>query len=104
MTETKKPTGLLNRKTSNFDPKESYNQGERIPPAKKESKSKEKKEFKNQKASIKLSNQSKHELEALMKLTNTKFHYEIIDLLVDRYIENELTPEQKRKFKILLDL
>lgn len=104
MAETKKPAGLLNRKTSNFDPKESYNHGERIPPAKQESRGKEKREFKNQKGSIKISNQSKQELEALMKLTNTKFHYEIIDLLVDRYIENELTPEQKRKFKVLLDL
>lgn len=39
-----------------------------------------------------------------MKLTNTKFAYEIIDLLIDRYVENELTAEQKRKFKLLTEM
>lgn len=62
------------------------------------------KKFKNQQGSIKISNQSKEELEALMKLTNTKYVYEIIDLLIDRYVENEMTPEQKRKFKLLTDI
>lgn len=98
MVEIKKGAGLLNRKTSNFDPINSY------APSKQESRNVEKKEFKNQKGSIKISNQSKKELEALMKLTNTKFHYEVIDLLIDRYIENELTSEQKSKFNILVDL
>ncbi|EJQ14711.1 hypothetical protein IE5_05674 [Bacillus cereus BAG3X2-2] len=61
----------------------------------------EKKKFKNQQGSIKVSNESKVELEALMKITNKKFAHEIINLLIDNYVEKELTAEQKMKFKLL---
>lgn len=64
----------------------------------------EKKNFKNQKGSIKISSQSKEKLEALNKLTNTKYAHEIIDLLIKSYVENELTSDQKRKFELLTDL
>ncbi|MBG0964146.1 hypothetical protein [Bacillus sp. SRB1LM] len=64
----------------------------------------EKKNFKNQQGSIKISSQSKEKLEALNKLTNTKYAHEIIDLLIKSYVENELTSEQKRKFELLTDL
>lgn len=119
--------GLLGRKKSNFEPTEPYvpEQGQavvenkEVPAAPSQPKTEEKqvdrkekrsettepkKKFKNQQGSIKISNQSKEELEVLMKLTNTKFTYEIIDLLIDRYVENELTPEQKRKFKLLTEM
>jgi len=119
--------GLLGRKKSNFEPTEPYvpEQGQavvennEVPAApsqpkteekqetrkeKRNEKAESKKKFKNQQGSIKISNQSKEELEVLMKLTNTKFTYEIIDLLIDRYVENELTPEQKRKFKLLTEV
>lgn len=119
--------GLLGRKKSNFEPTEPYvpEQGQavvennEVPAAPSQPKNEEKqvdrkekrnettepkKKFKNQQGSIKISNQSKEELEVLMKLTNTKFTYEIIDLLIDRYVENELTPEQKRKFKLLTEI
>ncbi|PER24667.1 hypothetical protein CN490_22960 [Bacillus cereus] len=119
--------GLLGRKKSNFEPTEPYvpEQGQavvennEVPSAPSQSKTEEKqvtrkekrnektepkKKFKNQQGSIKISNQSKEELEVLMKLTNTKFTYEIIDLLIDRYVENELTPDQKRKFKLLTEV
>lgn len=119
--------GLLGRKKSNFEPTEPYvpEQGQAVVennevPAtpsqpkteekqvtrtdKRNEKTESKKKFKNQQGSIKISNQSKEELEVLMKLTNTKFAYEIIDLLIDRYVENELTPEQKRKFKLLTEI
>ncbi|QWH75510.1 hypothetical protein EXW59_01230 (plasmid) [Bacillus mycoides] len=124
-----KTPGLLGRQKSNFEPTEPYvpEQGqatlenkevaatitpsppktEEKPTSRKEKrieKTEPKKKFKNQQGSIKISNQSKEELEVLMKLTNTKFNYEIIDLLIDRYVENELTPEQKRKFKLLTEL
>jgi len=55
----------------------------------------QKKKFKNQQGSIKVSNESKVELEALMKITNKKFAHEIIDLLINNYVEKELTVEQK---------
>ncbi|MGN5653453.1 hypothetical protein [Bacillus sp. Brlt_9] len=119
--------GLLGRKKSNFEPTEPYvpQQGQAVvennevpaTPAqpkteekqvtrkeKRNEKTEPKKKFKNQQGSIKISNQSKEELEVLMKLTNTKFTYEIIDLLIDRYVENELTAEQKRKFKLLTEM
>ncbi|MDA1974284.1 hypothetical protein PDL13_26800 [Bacillus cereus] len=64
----------------------------------------EKKNFKNQQGSIKISSQSKEKLEALNKLTNTKYAHEIIDILIKSYVENELTSDQKRKFELLTDL
>ncbi len=36
-----------------------------------------------------------------MKLTNRQYAHEIINLLINRYVENELTLEQKREFKLL---
>ncbi|WP_377863346.1 hypothetical protein [Bacillus sp. R86525] len=122
-----KTPGLLGRKKSNFEPTKPYvpeqgqatvenNEVADVPSQpkteekqvsrkeKRSEKTEPKKKFKNQQGSIKISYQSKEELEVLMKLTNTKFNYEIIDLLIDRYVENELTPEQKRKFKLLTEL
>ncbi|WP_242248943.1 hypothetical protein [Bacillus cereus group sp. BfR-BA-01523] len=122
-----KTPGLLGRKKSNFEPTEPYvpeqgqatvdtNEVAAIPSQpkteekqvsrkeKRIEKTEPQKKFKNQQGSIKISNQSKEELEVLMKLTNTKFNYEIIDLLIDRYVENELTPDQKRKFKLLTEI
>ncbi|EJR93697.1 MULTISPECIES: hypothetical protein [Bacillus] len=118
--------GLLGRKKSNFDPTEPYipnedsvvtKSGEDTPtfPPKneqeqvnqqeqKKEQTPEKKKFKNQQGSIKISSQSKEELGALMKLTNTKYAHEIIDLLIHHYVENQLTPEQKRKFKLLTEI
>ncbi|MGE6504401.1 hypothetical protein ACQKF0_29650 [Bacillus wiedmannii] len=64
----------------------------------------DKKKFKNQQGSIKVPNESKEELEALMKITNRKFAHEIIDLLIKNYVEKELTTEQKIKFKLLTEI
>jgi hypothetical protein len=44
------------------------------------------------------------ELGTLMKLTIKKYTHEIIDLLIHYYVENQLTPEQKRKFKLLTEI
>ncbi|PEE37781.1 hypothetical protein [Bacillus pseudomycoides] len=118
--------GLLGRKKSNFDPTDPYIPNEdsvvtkndentpTFPPIneekqvtqqeKEKEQTPEKKKFKNQQGSIKISSQSKDELGALMKLTNKKYAHEIIDLLINRYVENELTPEQKMKFKILTEI
>lgn len=64
----------------------------------------EKKKFKNQQGSIKVPSESKEELEALMKIANKKFAHEIIDLLIQSYVEKELTTEQKMKFKLLTEI
>ena len=85
-----------------FSPKneqEQVNQQE-----KKKEQTPEKKTFKNQQGSIKISSQLKEELGALLKLTNKKYAHEIIDLLIHHYVENQLTPEQKRKFKLLTEI
>ncbi|EXL18956.1 hypothetical protein X844_0027 [Listeria monocytogenes Lm_1823] len=47
--------------------------------------------------------QTKEELQALKTITKTKFDYEIIDLLIDTYVNNELAPEQRRKFKAMTE-
>lgn len=121
-----KTPGLLGRTKGNFKPEDPYiknedpvvtkdnennppspTKNEQKPVTQKEKKKElepEKKKFKNQQGSIKISSQSKEELEALMKLTNTKYAHEIIDLLIDRYVENELTSAQKRKFKLLTEI
>ncbi|AIK35314.1 hypothetical protein COM13_27560 [Bacillus pseudomycoides] len=93
-----KTPGLLVRKKSNFNPTDPYipNEDSVVTP--------EKKKFKNQQGSIKISSQSKEELGALMKLTNKKYAHEIIDLLIHHYVENQLTPEQKKKFKLLTEI
>ncbi|PGA96611.1 hypothetical protein [Bacillus wiedmannii] len=110
MTEPKK-IGLLSRK--NFTPEQSYQSPEETQEiektkvkiqAEEQKNATEKKAFKNQQGSIKISNQSKEELEALMKITNTKYNYEIIDLLIDWYVEKELTPTQRKKFKLLTEI
>ncbi|PGW32536.1 hypothetical protein COE04_21470 [Bacillus cereus] len=44
------------------------------------------------------------ELGTLMNLTIKKYTHEIIDLLIHHYVENQLTPEQKRKFKLLTEI
>ncbi|HEM1209565.1 TPA: hypothetical protein U0W19_002934, partial [Listeria monocytogenes] len=59
--------------------------------------------FKNQAGTIKTSMQTKEELQALKTITKTKFDYEIIDLLIDTYVNNELAPEQRRKFKAMTE-
>jgi uncharacterized FlaG/YvyC family protein len=111
MAEPKKKIGLLSRKI--FTPEQSYQSPEETQEIEKQSENtrartkktkKKKKAFKNQQGSIKISNQSKEELEALMKITNTKYNYEIIDLLIDWYVEKELTPAQKKKFKLLTEI
>ncbi|WP_025151390.1 hypothetical protein [Bacillus sp. H1a] len=118
--------GLLGRKKSNFNPIDPYIPNEdpvvtkseentpTFPPIneekqvtqqeKKKEQTPEKKTFKNQQGSIKISGQSKEELGALMKLTNKKYAHEIIDLLIHHYVENQLTPEQKKKFKLLTEI
>ncbi|MFJ8417146.1 hypothetical protein ACQKNN_26885 [Bacillus paramycoides] len=121
-----KTPGLLGRTKGNFKPEDPYvknedpivlKDNENTPPSPTKNEQKQvtqkekgkeqepnKKKFKNQQGSIKISSQSKEELEALMKLTNTKYAHEIIDLLIDRYVENELTSAQKRKFKLLTEI
>ena len=55
----------------------------------------------NQTANIKVSNKTKKDLDTLMQLTNHKFTYEMIETLLDYYVENNLESDKKRAFKTL---
>lgn len=58
----------------------------------------------NQYAQIKISKSLKDELEAIKIIEKTKFDYELLQLLVDSYVRNELSPSNRKKFKLLLEL
>lgn len=59
--------------------------------------------YDNQAYQMKVSAKLKEEINALKNITKTKFDYEILELLIDSYNKNELTPTQRRKFKALTD-
>lgn len=59
---------------------------------------------KNQDANIKVSQQTKNQLDLLMKLTDHSFGYEMIEYLIDNYVENNLDNDKKRAFKALSSL
>ncbi|AOA04206.1 hypothetical protein CKN99_11720 [Carnobacterium maltaromaticum] len=56
---------------------------------------------KNQNANLKLSQDTKNELDLLIKLTDHKFGYEMVETLIDYYVENALDNDKKRAFKTL---
>ncbi|WP_088816437.1 hypothetical protein [Listeria goaensis] len=111
---THKGRGLLNtakRVPGNFQPTQAYNDQSKLsnePTSEsnikqRSSTTKKSLKFKNQEGTIKTSFQTKEELQALKNITKTKFDYEVIDLLIDTYVNNELTPEQRRKFKAMTE-
>lgn len=59
-----------------------------------------KKSFKNQKATIKLSSETKKDLDVLKSMEKIKFDYEIIQLLADAYVRS-LSTEDQRRFTVL---
>lgn len=59
---------------------------------------------KNQNANLKLSQDTKNELDLLIKLTDHKFGYEMVETLIDYYVENALDNDKKRAFKTLSSL
>lgn len=62
------------------------------------------KTFDNQKSNLKVSIQIKQEIDILIKLTHNKFTYEMIEEMIDSYVNNELTDDQQRAFKSLSKL
>lgn len=95
----KKPTGLI--KNTKIIPNQSANNtGNTVTTPKKQKKA----VAKNQDANIKVSRQTKNQIDILMKLTENKFAYEMIDTMIDNYVENSLDPDKKRAFKTLSNL
>lgn len=58
----------------------------------------------NQTANIKVSNNTKKDLDTLMQLTDHKFAYEMLETLIDYYVEHNLESDKKRAFKTLSSL
>lgn len=55
----------------------------------------------NQQRNIKISVDTKKQLDILLKFSNHKFAYELIDSMIDVYVEHALDNDQKRAFKTL---
>lgn len=98
-TNKKKPTGLI--KNTKITPTQPANtvqlKTEQIKKAKKPV-------VKNQDANIKVSRQTKNQIDILMKLTDNKFSYEMIETMIDNYVETSLDADKKRAFKTLSSL
>jgi hypothetical protein len=58
----------------------------------------------NQQRNIKISIDTKKQIDILMKFSNHKFAYELIDSMIDVYVEHALDNDQKRAFKTLSKL
>ena len=69
-----------------------------------EVKKQKQKVVKNQDSNIKVSRKTKEELEILMKLTENRFAYEMIESMIDSFVEGNLDNDQKRAFKTLASL
>ncbi|BAO08728.1 hypothetical protein [Enterococcus mundtii] len=101
MTDTnkKRPTGLI--KNTKITPNQSADNVQII---KKETKKTKNPVVKNQDANIKVSRQTKDQIDILMKLTDNKFSYEMIEAMIDHYVETSLDADKKRAFKTLSNL
>lgn len=102
MTEPKRGRGLV-RPQINIDP-----QTESEPVVLEEKKVVEENrkttDYANQKAQIKLSEGLKNECNAIKQIFKKKYDYEVLELLIDSFVESEMTPSQKKTFKTLKDL
>ncbi|HIB1894437.1 hypothetical protein [Enterococcus faecium] len=95
----KRPTGLIkNTKITPTQPADT------VQIKKDQIKKTKKTVVKNQDANIKVSRQTKDQIDILMKLTDNKFAYEMIETMIDNYVETALDADKKRAFKTLSSL
>ncbi|MGL9743298.1 hypothetical protein [Enterococcus sp. DIV1368c] len=101
MTDTnkKRPTGLI--KNTKITPNQS---ADSVQAVKKQTRKAKNPVVKNQDANIKVSRQTKDQIDILMKLTDNKFSYEMIEAMIDHYVETSLDADKKRAFKTLSNL
>lgn len=100
----------LNRTAGNVEPQKSYNNktdinqmAENIKKREEVKKEKNSKKSNNQKATIKVSSEIKAKMEAQKQIEGIKFDYELIDILLERNLEN-YSARDKNKYEILLDI
>jgi uncharacterized protein YpiB (UPF0302 family) len=58
----------------------------------------------NQQSNIKVSLNTKQQIDILLKFSSHKFAYELIDSMIDNYVDTALDVDQKRAFKTLSKL
>lgn len=54
---------------------------------------------KNQRKTLKVSSQTKKELEELKRYLQVEYNYEVIQFLIDDYVTSQLSPSEKVRFK-----
>lgn len=69
-----------------------------------EKKSNKKSQLINQQKNIKVSNKTKEEIDVLLNLTNHKYAYELIETLIDNYVENALDNDQRRAYRTYIKI
>lgn len=53
----------------------------------------------NQRKTLKVSPQTKAEIEELKRYLKMGYNYEVIQFLIDDYVDDHLSPSEKRRFK-----
>lgn len=93
--------GLLERKVEGaISPTQKFEADASINIVKPEKK--QKNQFKNQKVTLKISDEIKTSLEAIKVLHKLKFDYEAIQFLIDYFTQN-LSADEKRRYSVLKD-
>ncbi|ARE19548.1 hypothetical protein QK916_12985 [Lactococcus lactis] len=93
--------GLLERKVEGaISPTQKFESDASINIVKPEKK--QKNQFKNQKVTLKISDEIKTSLEAIKVLHKLKFDYEAIQFLIDDFTQN-LSADEKRRYSVLKD-
>lgn len=98
----RRPTGLI--QNNKIEPQQTADNTVKIMSNTPTKQKKKKEVAKNQEANIKTSIQTKKELDILMTLTDNKFSYEMLETLLDYYVENALDSDKRRAFKTLSSL
>ena len=93
--------GLLERKVEGaISPTQKFEADASINIVKPEKK--QKNQFKNQKVTLKISDEIKTSLEAIKVLHKLKFDYEAIQFFIDDFTQN-LSADEKRRYSVLKD-
>ncbi|KGB49681.1 hypothetical protein LH61_09420 [Leuconostoc mesenteroides P45] len=95
------------RKRGNFTPKESFIESEKEPKFKINQPSQKTEIIEtdkyipspNQRKTLKVSPQTKKELEELKRYLKVEYNYEAIQFLIDNYVNSQLTAQEKNHFK-----
>ena len=104
---TKRPPGLIRQERvvpNNIDTPKKENKNEELDKNLEQASLPAKKTNINQQRNIKISTETKKQIDILLKFSNHKFAYELIDSMIDVYIEHALDNDQRRAYKTLSKL